>query len=96
MKEAFKNYIYSQIETIQEDLPVTKTPTELLSEAGYDLYECKTEEEIQSFKKYYARGEELCTFDGGRLNKCRVFFAVKKREQKKRASRLSFCSYDCH
>ena len=50
----------------------------MLSEAGYDLYECKCEEDIQSFKKYYAKGEELCTFKGGRLKRCHVFFAVKK------------------
>ena len=35
-------------------------------------------EDIQKFKKYYAIGEELCTFSGGRLNNCYVFFAVKK------------------
>ena len=40
-----------------------KTPQELLDEAGYKLYECHNEEEIQSFKHYYAPGEELCTFD---------------------------------
>ena len=55
-----------------------KTPKELLNEAGYDLYECHTEKDIQSFKKYYAKGEELCTFKGGRLDECYVFFAVKK------------------
>ncbi len=56
--------------------------------------ECKTEEDIQKFRHYYYRGkptpkyeggkpekyqgEELCTFNGGRLNTCRVWFAVKK------------------
>ena len=55
-----------------------KTPQELLDEAGYKLYECHNEEEIQSFKHYYAPGEELCTFDGDRLDRCHVFFAVKK------------------
>ncbi len=56
--------------------------------------ECKTEADIQSFRHYYYRpgktpvykggtpqywdGEELCTFNGGRLNSCRVWFAVKK------------------
>ncbi|MBR5369857.1 MAG: hypothetical protein IK137_00975, partial [Bacilli bacterium] len=81
---------------IDEDQVVTKTPAELLDEAGYILYECKTEEDIQKFRKYYKRkdnivpeytpgttpipynGEELCTFNGGRLKRCRVFFAVKK------------------
>lgn len=42
------------------------------------MYECKTEQDIQSFRKYYYPGEELFTFNGGRLNRCHVFFAVKK------------------
>ena len=54
-----------------------RTPFEILKNSGYTLYECRTESEIQEFKKYYAPGEELCTFDGGRLNTCYVFFAVK-------------------
>ena len=78
LKELFKNFIYSFSDITDENKDVTKTPSELLSEAGYDLYECKSEEDIQSFKKYYAPGEELCTFSGGRLNRCHVFFAVKK------------------
>ena len=32
----------------------------------------------ESFKKYYEPYEELCTFNGGRLNSCRVWFAIKK------------------
>ena len=55
------------------------SPEELMDKAGYILYpECKTEKEIQSFKKYYKPLEELCTFNGGRLDTCRVWFAVKK------------------
>lgn len=78
MEDEFKNYIYS-LENEEENVEqVDKAPEELLDEAGYILYECKTEEEIQSFKKYYSKNEELCTFNGGRLNKCHVFFAVKK------------------
>ena len=57
---------------------VTETPYELLEKAGYKLYECSSEKEIQKFKKFYKKGEELCTFNGGRLKKCVVFFAVKK------------------
>ena len=77
--EEFKNYIYSliDVENNNEKLE-NRTPEELLSKAGYNFYECKTEEDIQSFKKYYSKGEELCTFRGGRLKKCHVFFAVKK------------------
>ncbi len=75
----FKNYIFSLVDVEdKKETKIIKTPEELLSEAGYDLYECKCEEDIQKFKKYYAKGEELCTFHGGRLNRCYVFFAVKK------------------
>ena len=78
----FKVYIYSlvNIEKILEDEEKDnyKTPEELLEEAGYDLYECHTEEEIQSFRKYYRENEKLCTFRGNRLERCYVFFAVKK------------------
>ena len=75
----FKNYIYSLIDVENNvKLIVEKTPYELLSEAGYYLYECETEGDIQSFKKYYSKGEELCTFKGNRLESNYVFFAVKK------------------
>ena len=77
--EEFKNYIYSLIDVENNMERIEhRTPKELLNEAGYDFYECKTEEDIQSFKKYYSKGEELCTFRGGRLKTCHVFFAVKK------------------
>ncbi len=75
----FKNYIYNLVNVEDNNKErVIKTPKELLEDAGYDLYECKSEEDIQKFKKYYASGEELCTFNGGRLDRCYVFFAVKK------------------
>ena len=75
----FKNYIYNIYDlSSEEEIQIEKTPSELLEEAGYILYECKTEEDIQSFKKYYKKGEELCTFKGNRLNRCHVYFAVKK------------------
>ena len=75
----FKTFIYNKFYKIRRDIKdETKTPKELLNIAGYDLVECTKESEIQYFKKYYAKGEELCTFDGNRLNKCRVFFAIKK------------------
>ena len=80
LKEQLKDYIYSKNDVEDEEKRIIeeKTPYELLEEAGYSLYECKTEEEIQEFKKYYAKGEELCTFNGGRLNRCVVFWAIKK------------------
>ena len=79
LEDKFKNYIYNKVD-VEKDKPEIieeKTPYELMEEAGYDLYEC-TEEDIQKFKKYYKKGEELCTFKGGRLNRCVVFWAVKK------------------
>ncbi len=75
----FKNFIYSLVDVENNnELGMIKTPEELMSEAGYVLVECYNEGDIQAFRKYYARREELCTFKGGRLNRCRVFFAVKK------------------
>ena len=97
-EDSFKSFIYSLRddgveEAVRQD---TKTPEELMKEAGYILYpECQTEEDIQSFRHYYHRnngptpeykggvpefrdGEELCTFNGFRLERCRVWFAVKE------------------
>ena len=75
---SFIKYIYSFTKEIQGYLNTNKTPKELLDSVGYELYECNSEEDIQKFKKYYAPGEELCTFHGGRLETDYVFFAVKK------------------
>ena len=79
--DEFKAYIYSFIDVEKDvkEIVQTKTPEELFDDAGYILYpECKTEEEVQSYKKFYSPGEMLCTFNGGRLNNYRVWFAVKK------------------
>ena len=79
LEEEFKNYIYNQVDVENNYEEVGfKRPEELLKEAGYKLYECHNEEEIQSFRKYYSPGEALCTFNGGRLNRCFVFFAIKE------------------
>ena len=77
-EDSFKNYIYSMLKEDEAKIASTKTPKELFEELGYDFYECKTEEDIQKFKKYYKKDEELCTFSGGRLHSCYVFFVVKK------------------
>lgn len=74
----FKNYIYSIVNNNEEESKIIdKTPEELLKSVGYTLYECHSEEEVQSFKKYYKKSEELCTFRNRRLDSCHVFFAVK-------------------
>lgn len=76
--EEFKDHIYSLNDKKENNVNTEKTPRELLELAGYNLYQCHNEKDIQSFKKYYAPGEELCTFKGDRLKKCHVFFAIKK------------------
>ncbi len=81
-KEAFKNYILGYTDIKPPAVVVDKTPKELLSIAGYDLYECKIDEEVQTFKKYYTPGEALCTFDDNRTARCHVFFAVKRGAEK--------------
>lgn len=79
LEKEFIDYIYSEFEEqTKEPVVINKTPYELLEEAGYDLVECTSEKEIQSYKKYYASGEQLCTFNGDRLDECIVFWAVKK------------------
>ena len=76
----FYNYILKKVgfKEDEEDIVLEKSAKELLDEAEYILYECKTEWDIQKFRKYYQPNEQLCTFDGGRLKSCQVFFAVKK------------------
>lgn len=75
----FKNFIYSFVDVENNFVMRSdKTPSELLREAGYILYECKSEEDMNKFKKYYAPGEELCSFWLNRLESSFVFFAVKE------------------
>ena len=74
----FKKYILSFTNQNKETIVKNKTVKELFDEVGYILYECKTEKDIQKFKKYYTSKEMICTFLGGRLNTNYVFFAVKK------------------
>lgn len=76
--EEFKSYIYNFIDVEKKEIPTYKSVKELFNDAGYNFYECKTERDIQSFKKYYKKEERLCTFRGGRLKRCYVFWAIKK------------------
>ena len=78
--DEFVKYLYSKIEIIKEEERQENTLSleELFSKASYDLYRCRCENDIQRFKKYYRSDEKLCTFYGGRLNSCFVYFAVKK------------------
>lgn len=74
----FKNYIYGLVNIKVNNKITNKSAKELMSDAGYLLYECKSESDVNSFKKYYANGEVLCTFYENRLEENYVFFAVKK------------------
>ena len=79
IRNAFNMFIYSQVDLdkgkVSDNLGLTVR--ELFEKIGYTLYECKTEDEIQKFKKFYAPNEELCTFNEKRLETHYVFFAVK-------------------
>ena len=76
----FQNYVMclAKLDRHYKEDTEDKDPEQLLSEAGYNLFECHSEEEIESFIKYYADGERLCTFGDERLKSSYVFFAVKK------------------
>ena len=80
-KYEFKNYIYflyDEMVDSKKEQKDNRTVREILSEKGYILYECKTNQDIQKFKKYYANGETLCTFrDPNRINNHYIFFIVK-------------------
>ena len=83
LEAQLKEFIYSKVNEENERIdnlePIDKDPYELLSEVGYQLFECHSEEEVQSFRKYYDPKEELCTFhQGGRLDRAFVFFAIRK------------------
>lgn len=61
--ERFKAYIYNfydvEVEHKQKNDIEVKSAVDLMGEAGYILYpECQTEEEIQSFRHYYYRGDD--------------------------------------
>ena len=75
----FKDYVYSSIPPEDKEKIITdKTPKELMDEAGYKLYECKSELHIKTFARYYKLDEMLCTFKEKRIKDYYVFFAIKK------------------
>ncbi len=81
--EDFSAWVYTLAKEKKRELPDTgKDPFTLMDEAGYKLYECKSKNDIMRFKRYYAPNEELCTFWSNRLERCHVFFAVKKNVSK--------------
>ena len=78
--EDFRAHILAMSEKNEHEYKdIDKTPQELMSLAGYDLFECHTNADIAKFKKYYTFREQLCTFnDCTRIDNYKIFFAVKK------------------
>ena len=75
----FKEYIYCFTNENKDKKKVDVSVRELLDSVGYDIYECKTNEDIQKFRKYYKDNEALCTFrDPHRIDGHYIFFIVKK------------------
>lgn len=63
----------------REKKHTSKSPYELLSEAGYDSFYADTLEKQNSIKHYFANGEKLCTFqDPNRYKNYYIIHAVKK------------------
>ena len=78
MVNSFQKLIMNEYgKKINNVIDTDKNPYELFKEKGYTLKECHTNEEILSYKKYYIKEEELCTFKSDRLRTNIVFFAVK-------------------
>ena len=78
LEASFIKFINSKIKKKTEEYKSSKNPFQLLKDAGYNLYECKTRSDIDRFKKYYNENELLCTFkDNNRLHTNYIFFAVK-------------------
>ena len=67
---------------------INKNPLELLSDAGYDAFVVKTEEQKNSIKKYYRPDEEICTLrDPHRHENFYMIHAVKRGADKIKPSK---------
>ncbi|MBO5704985.1 MAG: hypothetical protein J6R99_03120 [Alphaproteobacteria bacterium] len=77
--EPIMNYLVS-LKNIQiEEHAVHQDPIKLLDMAGYDAYIADTLKKQNAIKKYYARGEELCTFrDPDMFKNYHIINAVRK------------------
>ncbi len=76
---SFINYIFSKANLKKTEItPSLEDPFTLMRKAHYTLHECKTFEEVLSFKKYFVSRESLCSFDSPiKMNSYHYFFAVK-------------------
>ena len=84
MCDNFRNYLFVTLmpEVLEEKIikEVPPTPAELLASVGYKFYECKSIEEVNSFRQFYRADELICTYNDveGRFNSSHIFFIVKE------------------
>ncbi len=77
--EPIMNYLVSLKKIRIEEMAVHMDPIALLKKAGYDAYVADTLAKQNAIKKYFARGEELCTFnDPYRFENYYIINAVHK------------------
>ena len=77
--EPIMNYLVALKQIKIQEMSVHMDPITLLSKAGYNAYVADTLEKQNAIKKYYAPGEELCTFrDNGRFKNYYIINAVRK------------------
>ena len=77
--EPIMQYLVSLKGVKIEEHGVHQDPITLLEQAGYNAYVADTLEKQNAIKKYYANGEELCTFkDDERFEKYYIINAVRK------------------
>ena len=76
--EPIMMYLVSLKHVKINELAVHADPIELLARAGYDAYVADTLEKQNAIRKYFARGEALCTFnDEYRYQKYYIINAVR-------------------
>ncbi len=77
--EPIMNYLVSLKQIKIQEMAVHMDPIELLDKAGYDAYVADTLEKQNAIQKYYAPGEEICTFrDPERFKRYYIINAVRK------------------
>ena len=81
LEDVFKAIVHYEYSLLSQDSEVEQTkftPEELFKKAGYTLYKCETNDDVLSYKKYYRKDEEICTFrDADRIKRHHIFFAIK-------------------
>lgn len=82
LKDSFVKWIYGLAQVgVQDYTDTDKTPFEIFDELGYTLHKCESIEDIESYRKYYAEDEVICSIKQSkeaRIENYYVFFAVRK------------------